>query len=68
MTSEELTLFLDILGIQANDKEIQEMIRMADPNLMGKVSYEEFREMSKGQLLSPIGIALPPTLHMLEGF
>ena len=43
------------------------MIRMADPNLMGKVSYEEFREMAKGQLLSPIGIGFPPTLHLLEG-
>jgi Ca2+-binding EF-hand superfamily protein len=67
LTSEELSLFLDILGIKANDKEIKEMIRMADPNLMGKVSYEEFREMAKGQLLSPIGLAQPPTLHLLEG-
>ena len=68
LTAEELRLFLDILGISASEKEIEEMIRMADANLMGKVYFEEFREMAKGQLLSPIGLALPPTLHLLEGF
>lgn len=67
LTSEELSLFLDILGICADEDEIREMIRMADPNAMGKVAYDEFREMAKGQLLSPIGLALPPTLHLLEG-
>lgn len=67
LTFEELSLFLDILEIKADDKQIEEMIRMADANLMGKVSFEEFRQMSKGELLSPIGIALPPTPALLEG-
>ena len=66
LTMEELSLFLDILEIKANDKQIEEMIRMADANLTGKVSFKEFSQMAKGELLSPIGIALPPTALLLE--
>lgn len=67
LTSEEITLFLDILGIRASGKEIEEMVRMADSQMMGKVFLDEFTEMSKGKLLSPIGVALPPTLPLLQG-
>ena len=67
LTSEEITLFLDILGISSSEKEIEEMVRMADSQMMGKVFLDEFTEMSKGKLLSPIGVALPPTLPLLQG-
>lgn len=65
LTADELSLFLDILEIKANDKQIEEMIRMADANLMGTVSFKEFHQMAQGELLSPIGIALPPTPSLL---
>lgn len=66
ITSAELTLFLDILGIGAKEEEIDEMIRMADKQGLGKVFYDEFLELGKGKLLSPIGVAYPPSIPLLE--
>lgn len=66
ITSSELTLFLDILGISATEEDVDEMIRIADKQGLGKVFYDEFLELGKGKLLSPIGVAYPPSIPLLE--
>lgn len=66
ITDEELRLFLDILNIAASEEEIDEMVRMADNQGIGKVFYDEFLLLAKGKLLSPIGVAYPPSLPLLE--
>jgi hypothetical protein len=41
------------------------MISMLDIQGTGKVYFEEFLKMAKGQSLSPIGIAYPPAIRNL---
>lgn len=66
LTKDELNLFLQILNIPATEEEVEEMINLADKQNNKKVHYEDFREMAQGKILSPIGIAYPPTLGLLE--
>ena len=66
ITAAELKLFLEILGISASEEEVDEMIRMADNQGVGKVYFDEFLELGKGRLLSPIGLAYPPSIPLLE--
>lgn len=65
ITADEVRFFLDILGEQASEAEIGEMISMLDIQGTGKVYFEEFLKMAKGQSLSPIGIAYPPAIRNL---
>lgn len=66
ITRDEVSFFLDILNEQATDAELDEMIRMLDIEGTHKVYFEDFRKMAMGKSLSPIGIAYPPTIQMLE--
>ena len=66
ITSDELSLFLEILNINAEDEEITEMIRMAAKDGINKVYYRDFLLMAKGENLSPIGVAFPPSINLLE--
>lgn len=66
ITREEVSFFLDILGEQVTDAELDEMIRMLDIERTQKVYLKEFTRMAMGKSMSPIGIAYPPTLPMLE--
>jgi Ca2+-binding EF-hand superfamily protein len=66
ITREEVSFFLDILGEQVSDAELDEMVRMLDIERTQKVYLKEFTRMAMGKSLSPIGIAYPPTLPMLE--
>jgi len=62
----DLKFFLDLLSIDHTDADIVEMIRMADNQGNKRVYFDQFVEMAKGRLISPIGIAYPPTIKMLE--
>ena len=66
VTGEEIAFFLDILGEQANEAEIEEMVRMLDVERTHKVYLQEFRRMAMGKSLSPIGVAYPPTIPLLQ--
>jgi hypothetical protein len=66
ITSEEVAFFLDILGEQASEAEIEEMIRMLDVERTHKVYLQDFRRMALGKSLSPIGVAYPPTIPLLQ--
>ena len=66
ITADELTFFQDILGETATEQEINEMIRMLDKNGTGKVFIEEFKKMALGKAQSPIGIAFPPSIRLLD--
>lgn len=66
ITRDEVSFFLDILGEQVSDAELDEMVRMLDIERTQKVYLKEFTRMAMGKSLSPIGIAYPPTLPMLE--
>lgn len=66
ITSDELTFFQDILGETATEQEIHEMVRMLDKNGTGKVFFEEFKKMALGKSQSPIGIAFPPSIRLLD--
>jgi hypothetical protein len=66
ITTEEVTFFLDILGETATEQEIVEMVRMLDIQGTGKVYFDEFMKMSTGKSLSPIGIAYPPSIRLLN--
>lgn len=65
ITADEVRFFLDILGEEATDAEIGEMINMLDIQGTGKVYFEQFLRMAKGQSLSPIGVAYPPAIRHL---
>jgi len=54
------------LNISATGEEIDEMIDLADKQNSKQVFFEDFKEMAKGKILSPIGLAFPPTLAILE--
>ena len=43
------------------------MINLADSQGVKKVYYEDFLKLVKGELLSPVGMAYPPTLNLLLG-
>jgi hypothetical protein len=63
---EETMFFLDILGEQVSQAEVAEMIRMLDIQGTGKVYLEQFKRMALGKSLSPIGIAYPPSMKILN--
>lgn len=66
ITRDEVSFFLDILGEQVSDAELDEMVRMLDIEGTHKVYLKEFTRMAMGKSLSPIGIAYPPTIQMLQ--
>ena len=66
ITADELSLFLEILNINAEDEEISEMIKMTAKDGINKVYYRDFLLMAKGENLSPIGVAFPPSINLLE--
>lgn len=66
ITAEELAFFLDVLEEEAQEEEIEEMVRLCDIEGNGKVNWEEFHRMASGQSLAPIGQAHPPTFQMIE--
>ena len=50
----------------ATEQEIKEMVRMLDIQGTGKVYFEEFLKMATGKSQSPIGIAYPPSIRLLN--
>lgn len=66
ITTEEISFFLDILGEKATEAEINEMIEMLDIQGTRKVYFPEFKLMATGQALSPIGVAYPPAIRLLN--
>jgi Ca2+-binding EF-hand superfamily protein len=62
----DIVYFLELFGIESNEEDVIEMIRMTDNQGTKKVYYDQFKLMAKGKLLSPIGIAFPPTLDVLD--
>ena len=44
----EIRYVLDAFGEQCTDEEIDEMIRMIDPDGDGEVNYREFYKMASG--------------------
>ena len=41
------------------------MVSLADSQGVKKVYYEDFSKLVRGELISPVGMAFPPTLNML---
>lgn len=66
VTAKEVAFFLDILGEEVSQAEINEMINMLDISRTGRVYKEQFAAMAKGKNLSPIGIAYPPSIRYLK--
>ena len=67
ITAEDLAFYLnEVLGENATDAEIEEMIRMLDYEGMGRVRYEEFNKMASGKSINPIGQAYPPTIDLFQ--
>jgi Ca2+-binding EF-hand superfamily protein len=62
----DLKFFLNLLLIDHSDADIVEMIRMADNQGNKRVYFDQFVLMAKGKLVSPIGLAYPPTIDMLN--
>ena len=67
ISAEEIRRVMDMIGEYVTDEEVDEMIRMLDRDGRGQVCFEEFFKMAKGQSLSPIGVALPPSIGMITG-
>lgn len=66
ITETEVAFFLNVLDIPATQEEIIEMIRMVDSKEDNKIRFDDFLLMAKGYRMSPVGIAFPPTIQMLE--
>lgn len=66
ITESEIAFFLNILDISATKEEILEMVKMVDSKEDNKIRFDDFFLMAKGYLMSPIGLAFPPTISMLE--
>ena len=48
ITAEDITFFLEYIGEQATEEEIEEMIKMCDADGNGEVSYDEFYKLASG--------------------
>lgn len=62
----DIKFFLNLLSIDHTEADIVEMIRMADNQGNKRVYFDQFVMMAKGRLISPIGLAYPPTIDMLD--
>lgn len=55
------------MEIQATNEELSEMVALADSQGVQKVYYEDFSKLVRGKLISPVGMAFPPSLNLLLG-
>ena len=65
LTTAELALFLDLLGVEASDAEVCEMVRMADTRGLNKVFFSDFQQLIKGELVKTLSAPVPDTLGLL---
>ena len=52
---DELSFFLELIGENASEEDLEEMVRLLDLEGNNTVKYEEFYKLAMGFSLAPIG-------------